>query len=458
MTRHRFNMAKVNEATLLRRENDSESLSADDDVSDRKPTFRQRRSLHEATTTEEVAVFEEEEIDGDDDEESVETDPIPGAFRAGPSSLVENEESTSDTEEDRDDDVIYETHVMTSSPIHVQSAPSETDSPLEAKVVDDSVVEAEVQARVQEELRQRPLVEAVASRDVKFGRAVTICSYVVVGLVLVVALTLGLLAGLRVRVVGNSPDPVNWEQEYNTATAIPSDFPSLAPSQSLSPSLTQVPSEAPSIPGPPSVSSQPSSSPSYPLQIQVVQVEVDLYPLPSGQPLIGWDKFVFESVTEQFIHEHIFNATFSDVQNLAISADILTQISPSDAVTRRILSRNLQDGSLHIVCDVVLRFRSSDMFLNMQEAIYLIFNPYETDPFIRSNDYMMGLQENSTTFSSLQSVLVYIPGYQSMEGDIATTTGSGFSGAKERTCRSLVTLTILVCAFLCGNKLLPELP
>jgi hypothetical protein len=271
-----------------------------------------------------------------------------------------------------------------------------------------------------------------------------------VGLVLVVALVLGLVAGLRVREVGTPPDPDNGIEVLYFPTSIPSDFPSLAPSQSLSPSLSQVPSEAPSIPGPPSVSSQPSSSPSYPLQVQLVQLEVDLNPFPSGQSLAGWDEFVFESVTEKFIQEHVSNTSLSDVQDLAISADIMTQNTPSDTINRRILVRNLQDSSLHIVCDVVLRFRSYDMFLNTQEAVYAIFYPYDSDPNIRSNVYMRDLQENSTTFSSLQSVLVNIPGYQMPEGDLGdftTATGIGASGANERFCRSL--LIILACVFLC---------
>jgi hypothetical protein len=436
--------------TMSKRVDGSASHSAVGNVAERKPTFRQLRSLNEATASAELSVLGEDD-DSDDDTESVETDQIPGAFRAGPSSTVANEESTSDTEEDLEDDVTYETQVVNSIPKNEQSPSTETDDPLEAKIVDDSVVEAEVQARVQEELRQRPLVEAIASRDGKFGRAITLCSYVVVGLVLVVALVLGLVAGLRVRVVDNSSDPYYLEQVSYFPTYIPSDFPSLAPSQSLSPSLSQVPSDAPSIPGPPSVSSQPSSSPSYPLQVQLVQLEVDLYPFPSGRSISGWDEFVFESVTEQFIQDYIFNTTLSDVQNLAISADIITQISPSDTINRRILSRSLQDASLHIVCDVVLRFRSDDMFLNTLEAIYTIFYPYESDPYVRSSDYMNDLQENSTTFSSIESVSVVVPGYQTNDdvlGDVEVAIGTGFSGANKRFCPSLYNLIALAFVFL----------
>jgi hypothetical protein len=194
-------MKKVREATkptMPTGEDDSESPIAENDVSEMKPTFRQLRSLNETEAVDEVTLFVEENDEGDN-EESVATIQFPGAFRAGPSSMVENEESTFVTEDDEEEEVyvaLDTQHGVSSTHLHVESGHIDRNGPLEAKIVDDSMVEAEVQARVQEELRQRPLVEAMASRNVKLRRAIKICCCVVLGIILVVALLIGLIAAL----------------------------------------------------------------------------------------------------------------------------------------------------------------------------------------------------------------------------------------------------------------------
>jgi predicted RecB family nuclease len=118
------------------------------------PNFRQLRILNETEALDEEAVFLEENDDGGTND-SVESNPITGALRAGVSSRVENRESISDLVEKYEANDTFETSVVSATRFHVESGHMEatTTSPLEAKVVDESVVEAEVQARVQEQLR-----------------------------------------------------------------------------------------------------------------------------------------------------------------------------------------------------------------------------------------------------------------------------------------------------------------
>jgi hypothetical protein len=128
-----FSQQVVEEAIMLmfRRRDDLESPSPGGDVEEMKPTFRQLRSLNEAVAAEELVQLEVEE----DDEQTVETEQIPGAFRAGPSATAENEESSSDAEEDDEVHGTPESEVESGTPRTVRT--------LEAKVVDDSMVEAE---------------------------------------------------------------------------------------------------------------------------------------------------------------------------------------------------------------------------------------------------------------------------------------------------------------------------
>jgi nitroreductase len=394
-----------------------EDLGVITDSSSRKPTFRQRRSIREADAP---TFLEDDEMEGaddeDDDEETEEeVNPMPGAFHSRPSSSAEPSRNSAGEDESATS-FTYES--SSQSEEHAAS----TATPVEAKVVDDSVVEAEVQARVQAELSQRPLVEAVASqRDTK-GR---LCIFSILGLVplIVISLALGLIFGLRERQSEEVGDYIDFLPF--PPTSMPSDAPSQIPSQSLAPSISAAPSEAPSIPGPPSVSSQPSSAPSYTLQVHLVEIEVDLLPFPTGQTLQGWDVFVFETVTEEFIYKYVDPYQVYNLQNMAVSADIRQQTS-QETLERRVL---VEDGSLLIQCDVVLRFRSEIPFADMNEIVHLIYFPYDDDPLNRTNDYVFNLKSNSTALSSIESAVVNVKGYQVPEGDILNTGFKGDSGS-----------------------------
>ncbi|KAG7345685.1 hypothetical protein IV203_033216 [Nitzschia inconspicua] len=380
----------------------------------KKPTFRQRRSLREASAS--ASLHDDMEDDGADEEEeeeSSERDYIPGAFHAGPS-VGSTTRSPSVDDEDSSSVTSYTNETSSLTDRDLVS----TATPVEAKVVDESVVEAEVQARVEAELNQRPLVQAIVTSEGKKRH----CLFVALGLVpiLIISLAVGLIFGLR-------DNPNNMDEFPSSQPShMPSDSPSQIPTE-VAPTISFAPSQAPSIPGPPSVSSQPSSAPSNSLQVHLVQMEIDIFPFPSGQKLAGWDEYVFEKVTEQMIHKYLYiPGNYSDFQSLAVSADVRQQDYQQYRHQRMLLSRMLQDGSLLIQCDLVLRFRTEADLFDVNELVYKVFYPDDDDSYLRLNDYLLNLQSNSTAFSLLQSTSINVKGYTAMAGDIEIATGSGF--------------------------------
>ena len=213
-------------------------------------------------------------------------------------------------------------------------------------------------------------------------------------------------------------------------TQYPSGFPTMAPSVSPQPSsspTTAAPSATPSdepsyspTPYPsPVPSGEPSSAPSLPLQREVVQARMALFPFPDGQTLGRADRVDWSAVTESQIRSSILNSDIDppvDLESLRTSIEIQVPPGGSTAITssnssQRLLQAEedvatLQPDALLIVFDVYIDFRSVS---NEQDVDSWVFSAFDTS--LDRAEYVRDLQQKSPTFNPVEDVETAVEGY-----------------------------------------------
>jgi len=255
------------------------------------------------------------------------------------------------------------------------------------------------------------------------------------------------------------PSPYPTTQDPTpSGTLEPTRYPSALPTMSptVSPEPTDaLPSSAPSIfpssnpTAPPSISpsglpsSEPSSAPSLPLQNELVQSQMAMFPMAQGQRLTGRDAIVWEAITDQTIRNSILSTELDPpLFDLVVGVNIERQIpsgskqsiKEDENSNRRFLQAGeAPDDALIIVFDVVLSYRSES---KDQDVDQLVFSAFDTS--LDRADYVMKLQQQSNTYAPVEDVEVKVEGYvppptlpPSSGGDvnIAVIVGASVGGA-----------------------------
>lgn len=187
--------------------------------------------------------------------------------------------------------------------------------------------------------------------------------------------------------------------------------PSVTPSDEPSYSPTPYPSPIPS--------GEPSSAPSLPLQREVVQARMALFPFPDGETLGRADRVDWSAVTEGQIRSSMLNSEIDppvDLESVRTSIEIQVPPGGRTAITsgnssQRLLqaeedAATLQQDALLIVFDVYIDFRSVS---NEQDVDSWVFSAFDTS--LDRAEYVMDLQQKSSTFNPVEDVETTVEGY-----------------------------------------------